>query len=243
MTGTKDSHRSRNPSGRLVLVSAMLAPMLGACAADRVVQAPPIPSDYRARHPIALTVAPITADILPAGGRLDSRAREQVRAFAQEYRSAGGGAIAVQVPVSGGASHLHAAVDGIRRELSAAGIRSGVSVSTYQPADPRLVSPIRLSYLGTKALVGSRCGDWPRDLASGSTTEGWQNQPYWNLGCSYQQMLATQVADPRDLAGPRAETPADVAMRTRAIGKVREGADPGTNWKIENTSIGIAGAK
>jgi hypothetical protein len=31
-------------------------------------------------------------------------------------------------------------------------------------------------------------------------------------------------------------------MRTRAIGKVREGEDPGTGWKIENTSIGTVGA-
>ncbi len=104
------------------------------------------------------------------------------------------------------------------------------------------MSPIRLSFIGTKAVVRSRCGDWPRDLASGSSMEGWQNQPYWNHGCAYQQAFAAQVADPRDLAGPRAEGPSDVAMRTRAIGKVREGEDPGTDWKIENTSIGTVGA-
>jgi pilus assembly protein CpaD len=241
MTDMKNSPRSRTSIYRVPLIVAVVAPMLGACAADRVVQGTQIPADYRARHPIAVTMAPISVDVLPAGGQLDARSREQVRAFATDYRNAGGGPISIQVPAAGG-GYLHAAVDGIRRELAAAGANGGVTVSTYRPADPRLVSPIRLSYIGAKAVVGTRCGDWPRDLASGSSMEGWQNQPYWNHGCSFQQMLANQVADPRDLATPRAESPSDVAMRTRAIGKVREGDDPGTEWKIENTSIGTAGA-
>ncbi len=242
MTNHSYKHRLRKPTSRLAILAALAAPGLAACAPDRVTNSTPIPTDFRARHPIALTQAPVTVDILPSSGRLDARAREQVRAFASEYRSAGGGTIVVQAPVSGPTGSSHAIVDSIRRELAASGVRSGVAVSSYAPADPMLVSPIRLSYLGTKAIVRSRCGDWPRDLASGSSIDGWQNQPYWNLGCSYQQAFASQVADPRDLAGPRAEGPSDVAMRTRAIGKVREGADPGTEWKIENTSIGIAGA-
>lgn len=237
MTDFQASHRTSNRLS--LLLTALAAATLGACAADRVIQPPPIPSDYRARHPIALTHAPVTTDILPAGGKLDARAREQVRAFAAEHRSAAAGRISIQVPAGG--AH-RGVVDGIRRELASAGVNGGVAVSSYQPADPMLVSPIRLSYLGTKAVVRSRCGDWPGDLASGSTTEGWQNQPYWNHGCSYQQALASQVADPRDLASPRAQAPADVIMRSRAIGKVREGADPGTEWKIKNTSIGTVGA-
>jgi pilus assembly protein CpaD len=241
MSKIATKHRSRGTLGRLFVLVAVAAPALGACAPDRVIQSTSIPSDFRARHPIALTHAPVTTDILPAGGRLDARAKEQIRAFAIEYRSAAGGLIALQVPAMG-PGYSHALVDSVRRELLAAGVKEGVSVSSYQPADPTLVSPIRLSFIGTKAVVRSRCGDWPRDLASGSSMEGWQNQSYWNHGCAYQQAFAAQVADPRDLAGPRAEGPSDVAMRTRAIGKVREGEDPGTGWKIENTSIGTVGA-
>lgn len=239
MSNIETPHRSRGRLGGLLVLAALAAPALGACAPDRVIQSASIPSDFRARHPVALTQAPVTSDILPAGGRLDARAKEQVRAFATEYRTMGSGMISLQVPANG---HSHALVDGVRRELAAAGLRQGVSVSSYQPADPTLVSPIRLSFVGTKAVLRSRCGDWPRDLASGSSMEGWQNRPYWNHGCAVQQAYASQVADPRDLAGPRAEGPSDVAMRTRAIGKVREGEDPGTDWKIENTSIGTVGA-
>ena len=67
------------------------------------------------------------------------------------------------------------------------------------------------------------------------------NRPYWNMGCSYQNMLATQISDPRDLASPRAVANGDVEMRTRAIGKVRAGTDPGTVWITKNSSIGSVG--
>ena len=60
----------------------------------------------------------------------------------------------------------------------------------------------------------------------------WSNKPYWNFGCAYQTAFAAQVADPRDLVTPQAETPADTAMRVRGIESLRKGEDPSTNWKI-----------
>jgi len=67
-------------------------------------------------------------------------------------------------------------------------------------------------------------------LASGSSVEGWKNEPYSNFGCATQSMIAAQVDDPRDFVQPRALGPSDVAMRTRAIEAVRNGQDPGTQW-------------
>ncbi len=54
---------------------------------------------------------------------------------------------------------------------------------------------------------------------------------YSNFGCASQSMIAAQVDDPRDFVEPRALEPSDVAMRTRAIEAVRNGQDPGTQWK------------
>jgi type IV pilus biogenesis protein CpaD/CtpE len=54
-------------------------------------------------------------------------------------------------------------------------------------------------------------------------------------------MLAVQTADPRDLLGPAADTPADSHMRGRAIDAVRAGKDPGTAWAVQNTNIGGLG--
>ena len=53
-------------------------------------------------------------------------------------------------------------------------------------------------------------------------------------------MLAAQVADPRDLMGPAAETPPDVHMRGRAIDAVRQGKDPGTDLDDHRTAISAA---
>jgi pilus assembly protein CpaD len=56
-------------------------------------------------------------------------------------------------------------------------------------------------------------------------------------------MLAEQVADPRDLVGPRAEDPADTQMRARAISEMRKGNDPTTDWKTKNSSISSVGTQ
>jgi pilus assembly protein CpaD len=116
-----------------------------------------------------------------------------------------------------------------------------VLVSSYPIADPRRAAPIRLSYATVEAKTPSRCGQWPNDLASGSSLIGWENRPYWNLGCASQQMLAVQVADPRDFLGPAALSPPDPQMRGRAIDAVRAGKDPGTTWLTQNSNIGGVG--
>ena len=96
-------------------------------------------------------------------------------------------------------------------------------------------------FQGLKATAPGQCGVWPTDLASGDSIDGWKNDSYPNFGCATQATLAAQVADPRDLAQSRASGPGDVAMRLRAIGDVREGKDPGTDWKTKITAIGQVG--
>ena len=92
--------------------------------------------------------------------------------------------------------------------------------------------------------MADKCGQWPRDLALGSgAAADWSNKPYWNYGCAYQTAFAAQVADPRDLVAPQAETSADTEMRVRGIESIRKGADPGTSWAITNSSISSVGAK
>ena len=113
-----------------------------------------------------------------------------------------------------------------------------VGVGSYAPLDSDRAAPIRVAFTGLKAEVKTPCGLWPDDLASGSSVEGWKNEPYSNYGCATQATLAAQVDDPRDFVQSRALAPSDVAMRTRAIENVRNGNDPGTNWKTGLTPIG-----
>jgi pilus assembly protein CpaD len=196
--------------------------------------------DYHERYPIVLAQAPTTLDVFPVGGRIDSLSAAKVRSFAERYRAFGSGQMIILAPA--GARETNRTVIGeIRNTLYASGMRGYVSVGTYPVLDPTLASPVKLVFRGLKAEVPARCGVWPSDIASGTSIQGWKNESYENFGCATQATLAAEVDDPRDIEGQRASTPPDVEMRLRAIGAVRKGEDPGTNWKTQNTPIGTVG--
>jgi pilus assembly protein CpaD len=241
MTTKTNRMRELRPLHAAMIALALAAPLQACGGADRVVTGTTPNPDYRVTHPIALAHAPITMDVFPVGGALDQRERDRVKAFGREHGETGQGQITVLLP-RGGAGDTQAALADVRKALTAGGVKGSIAVGGYPVADPSLAAPIRLSFTGLKAKVASTCGEWPTDLASGSTIEGWSNRPYWNFGCANQNMLAAQVADPRDLAGPRAESESDVNMRMRAILNVRQGKDPNTDWKIKNSTIGSVGS-
>jgi pilus assembly protein CpaD len=224
----------------------LLAAPLAACSggADRITTSSIQNQDYRARHPIELANSRATLDVIPLvhGGALDERSKGQIKEFAREYGQSGSGDISVALPQGGpGAAEARNAVPGIRQALVSGGARGYVLVSSYPIADPSVAAPVRLSYATIVARTRTRCGQWPNDLASGSSVNTWDNQAYWNFGCASQQMLAAQAADPRDLVGPAAITPPDSHMRSRGIAAIREGKDPGTNWTTQNSNIGGVG--
>jgi pilus assembly protein CpaD len=226
----------------LFALIACALPLAG-CGGDRVVAQSTTPPDYRVRHPIIIGEADYSLDLFPTGtgGSIDPRSVDRLRDFAQRYREIGHGQITVLAPTGGpfnpaqSASLVH-----IRQIFGPMG--AYVAVAPYPIADPTLAAPVRVSFEGVKARLPHRCGDWPNDLASGSTAQGWENKTWWNFGCANQNALAMQVADPRDIAGPRGERPADTNMRIRAIEHVRKGDDPGTKWLVKNSNIGAVGS-
>jgi pilus assembly protein CpaD len=213
---------------------------LSGCVSDYASNDAPEAADYHVRHPIVLAQAPTAVDVFPVGGGIDSLSVAKIRAFAERYRELGSGQITILAP-SGRYEGRSYVVNEIRRTLYASGVRGYVSVGSYPVADPTLAAPVRLVFQGLVAKVPSRCGQWPSDLASASSIEGWSNTSYENFGCATQSALASQVDDPRDLAESRASSPPDEEMRLRAIGDVRRGQDPGTDWKTQTTTIGSVG--
>jgi pilus assembly protein CpaD len=195
--------------------------------------------DYHERHPIVLGKRATTLDLFPVGGRLDRLSNDKLRAFAARYREFGQGEVTILTPAGDRAGA--AVVPEIRSALYANGLRGYVAVGSYPVEDRTLASPVRLVFQGLKAEVASRCGQWPADIASGSSIETWKNDNYANFGCATQSALAAQIDDPRDLVQARGSTPPDENMRLRAIQQVRKGADPGTEWKTQNTPIGQVG--
>ena len=225
------------------LALALALPSLAGCVtADRTVVSSIPSDDYRNRHPIVLAEDETKLDVFVTSGRtLDRHAAAQIREFGTRYRALGRGPIAVILPAGPGEA-TSATVAAIRAALAAGGADAPLAVTAYPIADRRLAAPIRLTYLAMKAEVPHGCGEWPSDLGSGPTVDEWGNHPYWNLGCASQTALAAQVADPRDLAGPQAEIPVDTVMRSRAIGSIRDGKDPATDWKIKNSAISTVGS-
>lgn len=226
------------------LACLALLPTLTGCGTTDRIKLSSVPlDDYKERHPIVLAQARTSIDLFPSGGQhgLDRHTAKQVFAFAQDYRTVGHGPVLVLLPRGRNVAESHAMLAEIRRNLAAGGARSGVEVATYPVADARLAAPVRLSFEGLKAAVADQCGQWPRDLASGSTVDEWDNKPYWNLGCATQSMIAAQTSDPRDLVTPRGEETTDVLIRSRGIESIRKGSDPATGWQVKSSSIGTVG--
>lgn len=208
---------------------------LTACApALRPTQKAFAPDEYDMRHPIRLASGPQHLDLFTNGAGLDRRQIQDLQGFVREYAASGQGPLAAAVP-QGPAGH--AALPAIRKALADAGLRAPLQVAPYA-ADPSMgAAPVRLTFQRLQATVASKCGLWPQDVASGSSTEGWHNRPYHNLGCAYQTMIAAQVANPVDLVRPRSEGPVDVTKRTQDIEALRKDKDPSTQWSKDDTKI------
>jgi pilus assembly protein CpaD len=226
-------------------MAVMAMASLCACSGPRALPPPVTPYDYRDRHPVVLAEAPAVLDLLPSvsGGRIDKESEGRIREFVARYRAFGHGAITVLTPVGSAAAKATAALaPAVRSALASAGAHGNILVGDYQVTDQKLAAPIRLSFESLKAKVANKCGEWPRDLASGSSLAGWQNESHWNFGCAEQATLSAQIADPRDLLAPRGQTSSDIEMRMRAIDKLRSGEDPSTNWRLKGTSISAVGS-
>ena len=204
--------------GALLLLGAAI---LAGCADRHSVDVGSIPDDYRTRHPIvvdedeALLEIPVTSSEI----RLPLASRNRVEDFGRRFRASKSAAIRVLVPA--GSSNEHAArlasrdVLAVLRQARIPGDR--ILLQPYEAGGRTGAVPIRLSFSTLVAKTGA-CGRWPDQLAD---TE--QNRNYFNFGCASQQNLAAQIADPRDLLGPRGEGPIDAARRTDMLEKYRLG--------------------
>lgn len=231
-------HASKPARRAVPLLAALLgAALLGACAPDRVTTGSTYPTDYRERHPIVLADAARVLDLfVNAPGGLDARQREDVRAFAAEYRRHGQGGIVAHLPSGSrneaGARH---ALEQARAILGEAGVPDAyVTAAGYAVADPAVASPVRLTFRRLQARVASRCGTWPQDLGVGDARFSMRNDPYWNLGCAFQTNVAAQVADPVDLVRGRTEGRIDTLKRARDFESLRGGKDPSTEYRQDN---------
>ena len=235
--------RDRTNGLRLTLAALAFGAFAGGCANQSALSDPPAlaPVDVRERHPIVLRDAPHSLDVFVgrAGAPLDSRQAEDVADFAREYRRSGRGGLVAEVPSGARRERAtHDTLAGIRTTLARNGVSPNVlSIRNYPIQDPGLASPIRLTFASLKATVPHECGQWPTDLGVSNFKFSASNESYWNFGCSTQATLAAQVADPIDLVRARDEGRPDIVKRMGAIGKIRDGKDPSTQYRQQTPQI------
>jgi pilus assembly protein CpaD len=198
-----------NNSLRVAMLSAVL--LAGSCASDGGFPSP----DGATNHPIV--VEPTSNSLrLPfsapeAGLMPEDSARFE--AFVDSYERGGSGAISISAPSGPDSS---AAISYFGERLAAMGVpRSRILVGTHEASNGD--TRVELDFFGYSAHTDP-CGDWSQDLAETNA-----NTTSPNFGCSVQQNIAANVADPRDLIEPRPMTEADSVRRDDVLGKYEHG--------------------
>ncbi|MEI5680035.1 MULTISPECIES: CpaD family pilus assembly protein [unclassified Mesorhizobium] len=204
--------------GRIVLpvLAAIAVVLLAGCASKRdSITVGAIPDDYRTNHPIVIAEKEQVLD-LPVGASERGMTRIQrvaLQGFLANYDRSAAAVLTILTPA--GTPNAAAASDAARdfaRFARSRGVHeSRIIVSPYQPSSIEASAPIRVTYTAMQAQTGP-CGRWPADIADTS-----ENKHYANFGCSYQNNLAAQIANPADLLGPRQPTEIDAENRSDAI--------------------------
>jgi pilus assembly protein CpaD len=198
---------------RAVLVLAAISVAYGCSMTKRdsvVVGA--VPDDYRTNHPIVIAERDHVLD-LPVGTgdrAMTSFHRVAVDGYMADYDRQQGALVRIIVP-SGAINSAAASsvAHNIAQHMYKKGVPTGrVVIAPYDATGSQGPAPIRIAY-GKMTAATARCGRWPDDVLN--TVD---NRHYANFGCSYQNNLAAQVANPADLLGPRA--PGDIEAERRS---------------------------
>lgn len=206
---------------RVVMPALLLAiALLGGCANRDSVTVGAIPDDYRTNHPIMISQQDRSLDIpVGASDRDVTRAqKESLLGFLEGYDRAAASVVTISVP-TGSANEIAAqsAARGLAKVAAANGVRRDrIAFISYDAGAGDIAAPVRVTYSAMRAHT-DKCGRWSADIAD--TTE---NRHYTNFGCSYQNNLAAQIANPNDLLGPRQQTPVDATRRGVVIDGYRK---------------------
>lgn len=199
---------------------AAIALLAAGCAGRDSITVGSVPDDYRTNHPIVIGEKEKTIDI-PVGVADRGLSRMQKVAadgFIAGYDRSAAPVVSVMVPHgSGNAIAASNVAAGLVKRLRAAGVPEGrILHQPYEASQYGDSAPIRLAYAEMRASTGP-CGRWPADMLDNA-----QNRHWANFGCSYQNNLAAQIANPADLLGPRQPGDIDAENRSNAIDDYRD---------------------
>jgi pilus assembly protein CpaD len=222
ITAAMRSGRSRINRRAVPVLAVAVAALLTGCANLKrdSITVGAVPDDYRTTHPIVIAEKNEKIDLpVGAGDRgMTQSQRETLLGFLDGYDKSAAPALTIWIP-SGSANEVAATAAG--RDFAKLAIASGISrnrivVTTYQSASAEASAPIRVAFVSVKAQT-DKCGRWPEDLLETS-----ENKHYADFGCSYQNNLAAQMANPADLIGPRKQSSIDAENRGEVIDVYRQ---------------------
>ncbi|TIL42880.1 CpaD family pilus assembly protein [Mesorhizobium sp.] len=204
----------------LPVLAVAVAALLAGCANRDSITVGAVPDDYRTNHPIVIAEKNQKID-LPVGagdGGMTGSQRDTLLGFLDGYDKSAAPTLTISIP-SGSANEIAATAAG--RDFARLAIASGISrnrivITTYQSVSAEASAPIRVAYVSVKAQT-DRCGRWPEDLMQTS-----ENKHYADFGCSYQNNLAAQIANPTDLLGPRKQSDIDAENRGAVVDVYRQ---------------------
>jgi pilus assembly protein CpaD len=209
-------HSAVSPRARRLTLPILLAvstALMAGCARRDSITVGSVPDDYRTNHPIIIgeNVEAIDIPVASDGYRMTRGQRDAVDGFMYRYDKSAASPVTILAPAG---SVNAAAASNVASDIGDFLRRSGVGhvdIASYPVDAPDASAPIRVSYSVIRATTG-KCGRWPADLLENS-----ENKHYANFGCSYQNNLAAQVANPNDLVGPRRPSEIDAENRSVAI--------------------------
>jgi pilus assembly protein CpaD len=198
------------------ILAIVAVALLSACAKRDSITVGSVPDDYRTNHPIVIAEREEVLD-LPVGVSDRGMTQQQqasLEGFLSGYDRDAGAVLTILAPV-GAANEVAAsyAAKDFAHVAKANGVSpSRIVISAYHAGSPDVSAPVRIAFTAMKAQTG-KCGRWPEDILK----ENANNKHYANFGCSYQNNLAAQIANPADFLGPRKPAPIDAENRDSAI--------------------------
>lgn len=220
-----DLRRDRNSTVLRLALAATAVALLAGCANRDSVTVGSIPDDYRTRHPIVVSEKEQSVDVpVAATDRgVTITQRDAVEGFIANYDRSAAPPVTILTPY-GSQNEIAAnnVAQGLVHLLKKNGVpASRIAIAAYQADAAETAAPIRVSYVAMMAHT-SKCGRWPDDLTKTS-----ENKNYANFGCSYQNNLAAQIANPADLLGPRKPGEIDAERRNIIIDDYRNASTGG----------------
>jgi pilus assembly protein CpaD len=202
------------------LLAAASLSLLAGCAHRDSITVGAVPDDYRTNHPIVIAEQEQVIDLPVAAGErgMTNSQRVSLDGFLDGYDRSATPVVTITAPV-GSANELAAAdaAGDFRRFLRSRGIReSRIMMTSYQAPSVDISAPVRVAYTAMRAQT-NKCGRWPEDILDNP-----ENKHYADFGCSYQNNLAAQIADPADLLGPRKLSEVDAEKRGVVIDEYRK---------------------